>query len=128
MLWNFIVHGRFIPNYFCGANLYDNGRDHISPSLSRIPLYRKFDILLICGFLMVVDLSFYVIDIYTVLQMLCYIKLHVRVIYVICLDHLEEIVLSALTPSLIFLSSSCIYISVLSGTFVAHIYLSGPIT
>ena len=65
--------------------------------------------LLLCGFVMVVDLSLYISYLHTVLQMLCHIRLHVRILSAICLDHLEAMALSAPISYFIFSSGCCRY-------------------
>ena len=68
--WKFIGHGRFIPKYFRGTKLHGNGRDRIAPILGRILLYVHFSMLLLCGFMMVIALSLFAIDLHTALRMI----------------------------------------------------------
>ena len=120
MPWKFIGHRRSTPKYFLGANLYGNAIDLISSSLVKIPLYRYFHMILLCGFVMVVYLSFYVIGINTVFLMLYHIRLHVRLISAIFIDHLEAILLSALTSSFKFPLGYCRYTSAFWDFFGSH--------
>ena len=96
LTWNSIVLSRSIPNYFCSVRLYGSGGNLIAPILGRIPLYRHFYMLLLCGLVIVFDLSLYVIDINTMIRRLLNIRLSMRVLLNICLDHLEAMSLSAL--------------------------------
>ena len=109
MPWNIIGHCRSTLKYFRGACLYGSAIDRIYLNLGRIPMYRNLYMIIIFVFTMVVDLSLYVIYLHTLIRRLCHIILHVRVIYAICLDHLQEMLLSALNSSFIFPSSIFIH-------------------
>ena len=97
-----IGRGSSVPNYFFGTKLYINGSDCVAPIIGKIPLCRKFPMIIICGFVGVVDLSFYAVDIHTVLQMICHIRLRVLLISPIYIDQLKAMLLSALNSYFIF--------------------------
>ena len=127
MSWDLIGCGSSTPKYFSGACLYGSGRERIAPSLISIPIYRHLSMIIICGFVMAVSLSLYVINIHAVLCRIFRIKLRVRFISAICIDHLKAKLLSDFNHffmfHMVFVDSQ-----VLSGTFVARIYLSVPVT
>ena len=76
--------------------------------------------LLLCCVLVVVALIFYVIGINTFILMMCHIRLHVILLSGICLDHLEEMMLSNFKSSFIFTSGCCRYPSVFWGFFKTY--------
>ena len=85
MPWKFIGFGRYIQKYFCCENLYGRGRDRITPIFNRIPMYRQFSMLLLCGFMMVVVSILYDIDLRTVLWIISHVRLHMKVLSAIFL-------------------------------------------
>ena len=82
--------------------MYCSRDNYIAPGLGSIPLYRHISMLLLCGSMVVVALSFYAVDFHAVLWRICHIRLHVRVLFAIYLNHLEEMDLIDLTFCFIF--------------------------
>ena len=124
--WNRIGLSRFIPKHCFGVCLYGGRSDRIVRRFVRIPLYRNLYMLLLCVFIMVAPFNFNFIDLHTVIQRLYQIRLCVRLIYIICLHHLEAMYLSALNPCFI-IHLVFVGIPVITWTFAARIYLSVPV-
>ena len=80
MPWKLIDNSRPTQKYYRGTFLYGSGSDLIDPNIGIILMYSHLSMLLICGFLMVLALCLYVINIYAMLQRLCYVRLRVVVI------------------------------------------------